>query len=205
MKTLQIQHLRKYLFLLLVIFFIGSCKKDDPAPVVKNGVLNTTEAQSAFNYLNLVRVAPSTYSNEIGVDLSYVSATHTLVWNSALATAAQNKALDMANRNYFAHVDPDGNGMNIKIYQAGYVLNSSWITDPKSNNFESISAGYSSGIEHIKGLILDEGIDPPGHRNHLLGIVPFWANCYDIGIGYANSTNTTYKTYCCVLIAKHDF
>jgi hypothetical protein len=51
----------------------------------------------------------------------------------------------MAKRNYFAHVDPDGFGMNYYINLGGYSLDTFWLNNPKENNFESINAGSESG------------------------------------------------------------
>jgi hypothetical protein len=73
------------------------------------------------------------------------------------------------------------------------------------NNFESLSAGRSNPLNSIISLIKDEGVIGYGHRKHLLGMTEFWEPCYDIGIGWGYNPNSKYKTYCCVLIAKHDF
>ena len=163
------------------------------------------EALKAYQYLNEVRQRPSAFSEEIGVDLSYVQALSALTWSDELAQAAEKKALDMAKRDYFDHVDPEGYGMNYWIVKAGYKLPDEWIKKKSYNNFESIQAGLSSGVEAIKNLILDEGTNPPGHRNHLLGIMPFWSNCTDVGIGIARDPESEYEYYTCVLVAKHDF
>jgi uncharacterized protein YkwD len=163
------------------------------------------EAQEAYQYLNKVRQNPSAYSKEIGTDLRYVSALPPLAWSNELEQAAERKAIDMAKRGYFDHVDPEGFGMNYWIAKAGYKLPDEWLKKKGYNNFESIQAGLSNGIEIIKNLILDEGTNPPGHRNHLLGILPFWSNCTDVGIGIAYNPDSEYKYYTCVLVAKHDY
>ncbi|MBO7069518.1 MAG: hypothetical protein J6W52_12740 [Bacteroidaceae bacterium] len=161
----------------------------------------------AYNYLNAVRQNPAAYSDKIGVDLSNVEPRPALRWNEALIKAAQAKAEDMATRGYFAHVDPDGNGMNIKIQAAGYELLKEWYENPAENNFESLGCGTNiiSGESVVNMLIIDKGTPSLGHRKHLLGIVPFWANCYDIGIGHAENPNSRFVHYWCFLIAKHDF
>lgn len=161
----------------------------------------------AFNYLNKVRQNPSAYSEKIGVDLGYVESRPALKWNEALLKAAQTKAEDMATRNYFNHVDPEGNGMNIKIHAAGYEIPADWYKNPANNFFESLGCGtnISSGEQIINLLIIDEGIPEHGHRNHLLGIGKFNSNSYDIGIGHAYNPNSSYKNYWCILIAKHNF
>jgi uncharacterized protein YkwD len=163
------------------------------------------EALKAYKYLNEVRQHPSAFSEEIGVDLSYVQALSALTWSDELAQAAEKKALDMAKRDYFDHVDKEGYGMNYWIAKAGYKLPDEWLKKKFYNNFESLQAGLSSGVEAIKNLILDEGTNPPGHRNHLLGILPFWSNCTDVGIGMARDPDSEYEYYTCVLVAKHDF
>ena len=165
------------------------------------------EAQHAFNYLNKVRNNPSDFSDEIGVSLSYVKKRDNLVWNENLAEAAQEKAADMAERGYFSHVDPDGCGMNYYINEAGYELRSDWVKPKSSNFFESIyyEYGYTGdgeGLRAIMSLILDENTNPPGHRNHLLGIEDFWADCRDCGIGIVRKGSEVFVS---VLIAKHDF
>lgn len=163
------------------------------------------DLKKALDFLNNVRTNPNAYSSEIGVSLIDVNSTPPLRWNINLAAAAQRKAQDMADRNYMDHIDPDGFGMNYFINNAGYHLNSNWLRNKSLNNFESLSAGTSSPLESIIDLIKDEGVIGYGHRQHLLGMVDFWKNCYDIGIGWAYNPNSTYKTYCCVLIAKHDW
>jgi len=117
---------------------------------------------------------------------------------------AQKKAQDMIDRSYFGHVNPDGDGINILIHEAGYKLVDGFISGRSANYFESIGAGYSGGVAGIKALILDKETNPPGHRNHLLGIDSFWSNCADIGIGYATGGGD-YGTYMVIIIAKHDF
>jgi len=163
------------------------------------------EAQNAFEHLNNIRMDPSRYSDEVGVDLSYVEKRDILVWNETLAEVAIQKAIDMAERKYFSHVDPDGNGINIMIKEAGYEIPDGWVEDVANNYFESLQAGTATGIKVINDLVEDKGTDPPGHRNHLLGIDDFWSNCMDIGIGMIKMPGSRYRFYTCVIIAKHDF
>lgn len=165
----------------------------------------TLELQEALDFLNNVRANPNAYSNEIEVSLIDIEPMHPLKWNVNLAAAAQRKAQDMADRNYFAHVDPDGYGMNYFIQKAGYQLISDFLVEKASNNFESLSAGSETLKKSIIALIKDEGVVGYGHRKHLLAIDNFWKPCYDIGIGWGYNANSTYKTYCCVLIAKHNW
>jgi len=188
--------MKKFFLLLSAILVII---KAEPQEVLKD------EALKAFEYLNEMRLSPESFSETVGVDLAYVEPRQKLQWNEILARVAEQKALDMAEREYFAHVDPDGNAINILIKEAGYEILDSWVEDIRNNFFESIQAGASTGQEVINDLVLDEGIDPPGHRNHLLGIDPFWSNCPDAGIGMVRKEGTEYEYYTCIIIAKHDF
>ena len=173
-----------------------------------NQYMNDEEKQ-ALEYLNKVRNNPKKYSNEIGVNLSYVDRKKSLTWNSKLAKVAQKKAEDMARRNYFSHTNLDNQGINILIHKEGYNLPHEWIKKKNNNYFESIGAGYSGGVEAIKELIKDDGVDPPGHRNHLLGITEFWSNCFDVGIGFVFrdeiNKQASYPTYICIIIAKKNW
>lgn len=167
------------------------------------------ELKKAFDYLNEVRVNPSAYSEEIGVDLSHVEARHALQWNDTLAKIANAKAKDMAKRNYFAHVNPEGYGINYYINQAGYTLEPSWLTDKSANNFESLSGGVKEGKKVIIQLIYDGGAadndDRAGHRRHLLAMDDFWKPCIDIGIGRAYNHSAKYGWYTCIIIARHSW
>jgi len=172
---------------------------------VDNG--QDSEQMAAANYLNQIRKNPAAFSQEMGISLSGIASRQTLNWNSQLAAAAQKKAQDMADRGYFAHVDPDGYGMNHFINQAGYTLPPDFLRSKSDNYFESLSAGTKTAKETIKNLIYDGGADhsSAGHRRHLLGIDNFWANCTDIGVGLGYNPNSPYKYYWCVLVAKHNF
>lgn len=164
------------------------------------------EAQKAFEYLNLIRQNPEAYSDACHVDLSSVDSNLPLHWNDILAQVAETKAKDMRDRNYFEHVDPDGNGINIKIAEAGYELPEAWYSDPASNYFESLAAGAKGGEDAIRILIEDKGIDPPGHRQHLLGMSDFWSDLQDIGIGYVEGLpKSPYISYMSIVIAKHHY
>jgi uncharacterized protein YkwD len=170
-----------------------------------NATVDKTEAQKAFELLNKVRSNPKAYNKEWSVNLSSAKEKPALKWNDTLAKVAEAKALDMAQHNYFNHVDEKGYGMNYYINKAGYKLNKDWLKNKSDNFFESISAGENSGEESIKDLIIDKNTPGLGHRNHLLGMNSFYANLTDIGIGFVRCSNgCTYQTYISVVIARHN-
>lgn len=179
-----------FVFLLFSSSFIGN----DP---------DEKEARAAYVLLNKVRQDPKAFLKDFPF-LKDVEPKSRLIWNDTLARVAQTKAADMAKRNYFAHVDPDGYGMNYYISQAGYTLEQAWLKDPKANYFESCNAGALNGEDAIRILLADNGVPSLGHRKHLLGLDPWSASLLDIGIGYVQADSTaTYRSYTCVLIAKH--
>jgi uncharacterized protein YkwD len=161
------------------------------------------EAQKAFKQLNAVRTQPEKYYKELRLNGQLRITKTPLRWNDTLAAIAEAKALDMAKRSYFAHVNPEGIGINFLVAQAGYRLEGGWLKNKKDNYFESISSGDPDGIEVIRSLIIDEGEPNFGHRNHLLGIGDWNASLVDIGIGFVKSDGGQYNSYTCIIIAKH--
>ena len=161
------------------------------------------EAKLAFEYLNQIRENPEKFSKEIGADLSAVKPLPVLTWSDTLAKVAETKAMDMGKRNYFAHVNPDGKGINFLIYDAGYQLPFDWVKDEGNNFFESMNAGTETGISAIKDLILDSYDKGKGHRKHLLGMNDFYNTLTHIGIGHARVEGSKYRWYTGVIIAKH--
>lgn len=159
--------------------------------------------KEAFEYLNKVRKNPSLYSKEIGIDLYGIQPRAPLQWNDTLAQVAQAKAEDMRKRKYFDHTTPEGKGINLLIYEAGYKIPKEWTEPANSNFFESIVAGVISPKEGIIYLLKDKGeIDhkKAGHRSHLLGIDKFYSNLTEIGIGWARGGPL--GSYLCIIIAK---
>ncbi|MEX6686316.1 CAP domain-containing protein [Danxiaibacter flavus] len=164
------------------------------------------EAKAAFELINAMRHNPRAFSKALGVSLNNVKAMPALVWNDTLAKVAEAKAIDMCSRNYFGHVNPEGFGMNYYINKAGYKLNAYWLKQKSANYFESIQAGASNGEDAVGYLVVDENIPSLGHRKHLLGIGDWNASLTDIGIGFVKNPNpnSMYKSFMCVLIARHE-
>lgn len=167
--------------------------------------IDKEEAQKAFLLLNKIRTNPQSFTGSMPF-LNDIKTRPQLKWNDTLAKVAEAKALDMATRNYFGHVDPDGYGMNYYINKAGYKLEPKWLSSKDMNYFESLSAGAPSGEKAIENLIIDAGTPTLGHRKHLLGLDDWNAASVDIGIGYARPVaSSPYISYVCVLIAKHNW
>jgi uncharacterized protein YkwD len=170
-----------------------------------NPFLVKEEGQQAFQLLNTIRSNPEKYYKELHLNSKLKITKAPLRWNDTLARVAEAKALDMAKRNYFDHVDPDGLGINYFINQSGYTLNSDWLKNKKENFFESIASGQDSGEAAIKAMIIDAGDTSMGHRDHVLGIGDWDASLHDIGIGFVKCDGGKYQSYMCVIIAKHNW
>lgn len=185
------------------LLFITSFTLNTPG-FREKAVIDKRQEYFAYLLLNDIRTSPGKYFKEL-MFLKDLKIQNTRVkWNDTLFKVAEAKALDMANRDYFSHVDPDGFGMNYYINKSGYTLNKDWLTSKDENNFESIAMGIIDGEDAIRTLIIDSGVPSLGHRMHLLGVGEWNSSLVDIGIGYATieRRNTDY-TYVSVVIAKH--
>lgn len=78
-----------------------------------------------------------------------------LAANSSLLTAAQAKSQDMIDRDYFAHVDPDGNYVWPKIIAAGY------------GAYKILGENLALDFLTSEGMI-KAWLDSPTHRANLL-------------------------------------
>lgn len=170
----------------------------------ERAVIDKLEAVKAYALLNRIRANPVAYAVELDFRRYQAQVRPALIWNDTLEVIAERKALDMARRDYFGHVDPDGYGINYYIQRGGYPLHPDWLTDPRANYFESLQGGAEDGEQAIKNLILDINVPTKGHRRHLLGTGDWNASLMDIGIGFVRGTvRNKYQSYTCVVIAKH--
>ncbi len=79
----------------------------------------------------------------------------TLYTHPALSSAASLKSQDMIDRDYFAHIDPDGNYVWPKILAAGYT--------PYKILGENLAVDFSTSEGMVKAWL-----DSPTHRTNLL-------------------------------------
>jgi uncharacterized protein YkwD len=92
-----------------------------------------------------------------------------LAIHSALNTAAQGHADDMAANGYFSHTSQDGRSLADRISQAGYSYQTAG---------ENIARGQPSATE-----VMDAWMNSSGHRANIL-------NCSfeDLGVGYTEAS-----------------
>lgn len=162
------------------------------------------ESLKAIAYLNRIRTNPKAYEDSTSTpSIKYAKPKPVLTIDPILMKAARMRAQDMAEKNYFDHVNKEGEAVNWLIHGLGYTLEDRYVNKKSFNSFESIAGGYATGIENINSLILDKGQDPPAHRQHLLGMTDFWSDCTDIGAALVHNPKSKYKYYFVIIIAKH--
>lgn len=94
----------------------------------------------------------------------------TLTINSKLNSAAQAKANDMVNRDYWSHQTPDGQQPWVFIINAGYQYLAAG---------ENLAYGFSTSNGAVTGWM-----NSPSHKANLLS-----TSFTEVGFGYANSAN----------------
>lgn len=159
-------------------------------------VLSVTPEGQLFVYLlNRARSNPAAYQQEVNlpISLASVAARPPLAVNNDLFNSSGFKANEMATNNYFSHQSAvTGIWPNQLVRNNGYPLPDLFVNN--ANYLESISYGGStlghnpavaSAAAALQGLIIDAGINPPGHRIHLLGMDAFNATFKEIGVGHA--------------------
>lgn len=118
-----------------------------------------------------------------------------LVTHHLLMQVAQERADDMAERNYFNHVSPEGYGANHYVRQAGYKLPHWYHADPHSNNIEVLGGGFMMP-EHLFEAFLRSS----AHRKMVLGEHVSFATQTRIGIGWAyGAPGIRYRPIWCIL------
>lgn len=168
--------------------------------------LDRNQAKKAFKYLQAIRQKTVSKSDKMYKYSKKAPNLPVLVWNDTLAKVAEEKALDMANKNYFGHVDKKGRGINYYLDQAGFRLDENWLDDKKNNYFESLQAGAKTGEDAIRYLIIDKGVPGYGHRKHLLGLDDWNKKHTAIGIAYyrlPDDSKSKFYSYTVVIIAHH--
>jgi uncharacterized protein YkwD len=178
-------------------------------------VAPTNEEQLMIELVNRARANPPQYAQDffLSVPLTDAQPMPPLAVNGFLTASARGHALEMAGNDYFAHTSPiSGKGPNQMARDAGYPLGAQFSTALTANNVESIAAGPGmSGPRPALEMLLED-IDPatqqprnpPGHRQHLLGMLPFFAAHDEIGVGHAFEVDSEYEHYWSIQTAFDD-
>ncbi|OLV15472.1 CAP domain-containing protein [Deinococcus marmoris] len=149
-----------------------------PAPDKQGGQGGGPDPSPAeTRMLQAVNTARATARKCQGKDFAAAPA---LAWNGLLGKAARAHAQDMASRNYFDHVSPDGGTMQMRVEAAGY-------TDWK-NLGENIAAGFSD--TQVPEAMTAWLASKTGHCETLMDPA-----LKEVGFGYAPSTGGEYNAY----------
>lgn len=97
-----------------------------------------------------------------------------------LCVVARQRALDMARRDYFNHVNPDGHGPDYLVRKAGYIL--PYKGTRTSNHIESIALA-PAGAQRVLNLWKDHA----PHADHILGRNSQFVKQTRIGVGIVQS------------------
>ncbi len=153
-------------------------------------------AATHFVYLPMVVNPPSCALNSQEQEIADLARAHpnqgraVMNCSSILSQVARAKAQDMAMRQFFGHTNPDGEGPNHLVKEAGYRLPTWYNSSMDGNNIESIAAGYTTAAAAWEGWM-----NSSGHRTHLLAESSFWADQTNFGVGYYYDASSPYKHY----------
>jgi hypothetical protein len=119
-----------------------------------------------------------------------------IVIDPILTSVARARAKDLADRHYFSHVNPDGEGPNYLVEKAGYKLPDYWGDDKAANYVESIAAGQSTA-----SATWSDWMGSAPHKKHLMAEDDFYAKQTSVGVGYYADPNSEYMYYWVVISA----
>ncbi|HRK30296.1 MAG TPA: hypothetical protein PLD59_04385 [Tepidisphaeraceae bacterium] len=171
----------------------------DPRLCLAN-VPPSAQEQYMVELINRARANPPQYAVDFNLPVSLTDASPRppLAVNGFLTDSSRGHAVEMATFNYFAHTSAvTGKAPNRMARDAGYVLPGFY---PDDQNFiESLAAGsflsYQSAVAPLNALLVDQGLNPPGHRIHLLAMDPFYETHNEIGVGYGFGSSSSFQNY----------
>ena len=130
-------------------------------PLVTSGLGDwQTEGRQLLNLVNAARAEPRTCGTQA------FTAASPLSWSDALASAANSHTRNMANGNFFDHLDHDGRTPGDRAELAGYIA---------KNIGENIAAGLDTPRKVVDGWLAS-----PGHCANLMN-----PQFRDLGAAYA--------------------
>ncbi len=136
----------------------------------------TGAEQEMLELMNEARRDPLATGLRLGVDLSGYPPTPPLVHNQFLGQAALGHVMDMANRAFYGHLNPDGDNANGRLLDTTYDLNARFGMSRTVNLTEAIGAAYGDQFNTpqrvIDTFLIDAGVVPAKHRMVILGGPP---------------------------------
>ena len=116
--------------------------------------------------------------------------------DASLTAFARSRALDMARRDYFAHVNPDHQGPNLLLKNSGYPL-PGYYAGIRANSIESIAGGYAD-----PHTVFDRLMQSESHRAHLLALEAFFEDQDEIGVAHVHAQQSEMEDYWVIVIAR---
>ncbi|MGE0710898.1 MAG: IPT/TIG domain-containing protein [Planctomycetota bacterium] len=160
----------------------------------------TPEEHELLELLNRARRDPPAEGRRLNLDFSQIAARPPLTHDALLAKAAVGHSLDMAQRAFYGHLNPDGVGPVGRILDTGYALHSRYGTDRASNTTENVGAASGNLLgtpqQVHDAFMIDAGLAVPKHRELLLGIGNFKGRRQN-GFGYRKGLQSAgpYSTF----------
>lgn len=114
-----------------------------------------------------------------------------------LMAVAYRRATEMADSNFFDHVDPYGVWPNKRVRGAGFPLPEHYRDD--SNQVESIAAGHLTPADALTALVASED-----HHDHVTG-KGFWIRHVLFGVACAENASSRYQRYYVIVTAPRRF
>ncbi|HBP16818.1 MAG TPA: hypothetical protein DEA08_03355 [Planctomycetes bacterium] len=160
----------------------------------------TPEEHELLELINRARKDPPAEGARLGLDFSAIQARPPLTHQGQLGTAALKHSQDMAARAFYGHVNPDNVGPVGRVLDEGYALHSRYGTNRMSNTIENVGAASGNLLDTPQkvhdAFMIDAGVNPPKHRELLLGIGNFRGR-REAGFGYRVGLASTgpYSTF----------
>lgn len=156
----------------------------------------TPEEHELLELINRARRDPPAEGTRLGLDFSQIAARPPLTHAALLGRAATSHTLDMAARAFYGHTNPDGVGPVGRVLDTGYDLHTRYGTDRASNTLENVGAASGNLLDTPQkvhdAFMIDAGVNPPKHRELLLGIGNFRGR-RQAGFGYRVKAPTTFR------------
>lgn len=150
-----------------------------PAPVIEeitSGCGITQLRDSILRQVNSARAAARTCGTK------RMTAARALVWNRALAEAAEQHSVDMAARRYFDHVSPDGKQVSQRVTAQGY-------------NWRMVGENLAGGDTTVDGVI-SGWLGSPEHCQNMMS--PAYS---EVGIACVRQAGSKWGTYWTMVLA----
>ncbi len=114
-----------------------------------------------------------------------------LRWNNKIAEIARAHSEDMANNNFFSHINLNGEDPSDRARKAGFAqvkqLGGGWYTEGLAENIGKMATGNVEGIGYVDNdpasiakAQVQSWMDSPGHRSNILN-----SQYSDLGVGVA--------------------